>query len=48
MTREEAYELLEVKAKFTNWNDIESIKEYNAFAREIRHSVYESEGKNDD
>ena len=36
MTREEYYALLKEKHAQTNWNDLESIKAYNAYARELR------------
>jgi len=36
MTREEYYELLKQKHEQTDWNNLESIKAYNEYARELR------------
>ena len=36
MSREEMYKLLEHKHKETNWNDRESIRAYNEYARTLR------------
>lgn len=40
MTREEMYELLKIKKEQTNWDNLQSIKEYNEYARMLR-SQYE-------
>lgn len=40
MTREEMYRLLEEKKKSVNWDNLQSIKEYNEYARMLR-SQYE-------
>ena len=36
MTREEYYELLKKKHAETDWNNLESIKRYNEYARMLR------------
>lgn len=36
MTREEYYEALEIKKAQTNDNDLQSIKDYNEYARQLR------------
>ena len=43
MTREEYYELLKVKHDQTDWNNLDSIKAYNEYARELRHLIQEDE-----
>lgn len=45
MTREEMYKLLEQKHKETDWNDLQSIKEYNEYARMLRELVHTEENK---
>lgn len=40
MTRDEMYELLKRKFEETNWKDLESIRQYNEYARQVR-SEYE-------
>lgn len=35
MTREEVYKLLEIKHKQTDWDNMQSIKEYNEYARKL-------------
>lgn len=42
MDREQYYELLKEKHDQTDWNDIESIKEYNEYARQLRKELYEN------
>lgn len=42
MTKDEMYKLLEQKMRQTNWNDKESVHQYNEYARIIRHIYYES------
>lgn len=41
MTREEMYKLLEKKHKETDWNNLQSIKAYNEYARMLRKLVDE-------
>lgn len=41
MTREEYYELLKAKHALTDWNDLQSIKAYNEYARELRRQLEE-------
>ena len=41
MTRKEYYELLKEKHKNTDWNNLESIKEYNRYARMLREMLDE-------
>lgn len=41
MTREEMYKLLEKKHKETDWNNLQSIKAYNEYARMLRKLVEE-------
>ena len=36
MTREEMYKLLEQKHKETDWNNLNSIREYNEYAKMVR------------
>lgn len=36
MTRDEMYRLLEKKHKETDWNNLQSIKAYNEYARMLR------------
>lgn len=36
MTREEYYKALEIKKAQTNDNDLQSIKDYNEYARQLR------------
>lgn len=36
MTREEMYKLLEQKHKETDWNNLNSIREYNKYAKMVR------------
>lgn len=46
MTRDEHYALLREKHEQTDWNDLNSIKEYNEYARTLRKQL-EQEGKAD-
>ena len=39
MDRETMYKLLEQKHKETNWDNLESIKAYNEYARQLRKQV---------
>jgi hypothetical protein len=41
MPLEEYYALLKAKYKETDWDDLESIKAYNEYARELRHMMDE-------
>ena len=41
MTREEYYELLKKKHQQTDWTNLDSIKEYNEYARELRKQLNE-------
>ena len=41
--RELYYELLEKKKRETDWNSLESVKAYNAYARELRHQLLDDE-----
>lgn len=41
MTREEMYKLLEKKHKETDWNNLQSIKAYNEYAKMLRHMLDE-------
>lgn len=41
MTREEYYELLKEKHQQTDWTNLDSIKEYNEYARELRKQLNE-------
>ena len=41
MTLEEMYALLAEKHKQTDWNDLQSIKEYNEYARMLRKQLNE-------
>ena len=43
MTRAEYYELLEKKHKETDWKNLNSIKAYNEYARQLRHLIDEDE-----
>lgn len=43
MTRAEYYKLLEKKHKETDWNNLTSVKEYNEYARQLRHLIDEDE-----
>lgn len=43
MTREEYYRLLKEKHEQTNWNNLESIKAYNEYARQLRHEMEDKE-----
>jgi len=43
MTREEMYDLLKQKHDQTDWNSLQSIKEYNRYARLLRQLVSEEE-----
>lgn len=36
MTREQYYELLKKRHEQTDWNDLESVKAYNEYARQLR------------
>ena len=36
MTREDMYKLLEEKHKQTDWDNLESVKAYNEYARRLR------------
>jgi len=36
MTRDEMYELLKKKKEYTDWDNLQSIKEYNEYARVLR------------
>ena len=40
--KEQYYKLLKQKHTQTNWNNLESIKEYNRYARELRKSYEEN------
>ena len=46
MTRDEYYALLREKHKQTDWNDLNSSKEYNEYARQLRKEL-EQEDKAD-
>ena len=39
MTQEQMYKLLEKKHKETDWNNLQSIKAYNEYARMLRKQV---------
>ena len=41
MTREEYYALLKKKHEETDWNNLESIKRYNEYARMLRQMLEE-------
>ena len=41
MTREQMYGLLKEKAAQTDWNNLQSIKAYNEYARMLRHMIEE-------
>lgn len=41
MTREQMYGLLREKAAQTDWNNLQSIKAYNEYARMLRHMIEE-------
>lgn len=41
MKREEYYKLLKEKYERTDWNNRESIKKYNEYARELRKMINE-------
>lgn len=43
MTRAEYYKLLEKKHKETDWKNLNSIKAYNEYARQLRHLIDEDE-----
>lgn len=43
MTREQMYELLKKKHAETDWNNLQSIKTYNEYARMLRKLVEEDE-----
>ena len=43
MTREEYYAALAEKHKQTDWNDLESIRAYNEYARQLRKELSEDE-----
>lgn len=45
MTRDEYYELLEKKYKETDWENLESVKEYNRYAKMLREILYASENE---
>lgn len=39
MDRDEYYRLLKKKHEQTNWNNLESIKAYNEYARQLRKQI---------
>lgn len=43
MSRDEYYQLLKEKHERTDWNDLESIKAYNEYARQLRKQIKEDE-----
>ncbi len=43
MTRDEYYEALKAAHECTDWNDLESIKKYNAYAAELRKQLREED-----
>ena len=43
MTRDEYYALLAEKHRQTNWNDRESVRAYNEYARMLRKQLEEEE-----
>lgn len=45
MTSEEYYEVLKKRHAQVNWNDRESVRRYNEFARELRKLVREEKGE---
>jgi len=48
MTSEEYYALLKERHEQTDWNNLDSIKAYNEYARELRHIMAaEREAEND-
>lgn len=48
MKREDYYKLLKEKHERTDWNNRESIKKYNEYARELRKMIDEDGGKEDE
>lgn len=45
MTREEYYAALAKKHEQTDWNNKESVRAYNEYARTLRKLIYEEEDK---
>ena len=43
MSREEYYHLLEKKHEQTDWKDLQSIKAYHAYARQLRKQLNEED-----
>ena len=43
MTRDEYYELLKKKHEQTDWNDLDSIRAYNEYARMLRQMLREED-----
>lgn len=43
MTRDEYYALLKIAHDQTDWNDLNSIKAYNEYARELRKQINEED-----
>ena len=43
MTRDEYYTLLDEKHKQTDWNNIESVRAYNEYARMLRKQMEEEQ-----
>lgn len=43
ITREEYYELLKKKHEKTDWNSLESVKEYNEYGRQLRKQMQTEE-----
>lgn len=41
MTKEQYYELLKIKHAETDWNNLNSIKAYNEYARQLRKMIKE-------
>lgn len=41
MTRDQMYRLLKERAAQTDWNNLQSIKAYNQYARMLRHLIEE-------
>ena len=47
MTWEEYYKILKMKHAETNWNNLQSVREYNEFARELRKMVNRENSENE-